>query len=139
MSKSKDATRRRLGRGLSSLISNPVPIDQTAANKQSSRKVNKSQDTHPSAITATAEADSDALFMIEPGQIHPNPHQPRKQFDEDSLKALASSIQTDGLMQPIIVRPRPQGGYELVAGERRLRAAHPAGAHGGPGRSDLSG
>jgi len=123
MSKSKDATRRRLGRGLSSLISSPVPIDQTATHKQSSRRVNQSQDTHTSAIAATALEVGEALLMIEPSQIHPNPHQPRKQFDEDSLKALASSIQTDGLMQPIIVRPRPEGGYEMVAGERRLRAA----------------
>ena len=123
MSKSKDATRRRLGRGLSSLISSPVPIDQTTSHKQSSRRVIQSQDSPTSANAATALADGEALLMIEPGHIHSNPHQPRKHFDEDSLKALASSIQTDGLMQPIIVRPRPEGGYELVAGERRLRAA----------------
>ena len=123
MSISKDATRRRLGRGLSSLISSPVPIDQTGARKQSSRKIKHSQDAHTSGIAATALADGETLLMIEPGEIHPNPHQPRKHFDEDSLKALASSIQSDGLMQPIIIRPRAEGGYELVAGERRLRAA----------------
>lgn len=123
MSKSKDATRRRLGRGLSSLISSPVPIDQTSDHRPSSTRDSPSIDSPTSANTTIALADSETLLMIEPGQIHPNPHQPRKHFDEESLKALASSIQTDGLMQPIIVRPRPEGGYELVAGERRLRAA----------------
>lgn len=117
MSKSKETTRRRLGRGLSSLISSPVPIDKTAATKQlleAPAQVSKTADSH----------NSEALTMIEPDQIHPNPHQPRKHFDEESLKSLATSMQSDGLMQPIIVRPRSEGGYELVAGERRLRAAH---------------
>lgn len=55
--------------------------------------------------------------------IRPNPDQPRKRFDEGSLDALAESIRGRGVLQPIIVRPRPSGGYELVAGERRWRAA----------------
>lgn len=123
MSKSKDATRRRLGRGLSSLISSPVPIDQSTDHKPTSARDRKSLNTPTSTNAVTAQADGQALLMLEPDQIHSNPHQPRKHFDEESLKALASSIQADGLMQPIIVRPRSEGGYELVAGERRLRAA----------------
>lgn len=59
--------------------------------------------------------------------IHPNPDQPRKHFDEDALRSLAESIRERGVLQPIIVRPNATGGYQLVAGERRWRAAQLAG------------
>ncbi len=59
--------------------------------------------------------------------IAPNPRQPRKHFDEDSLNALASSLGERGVLQPVLVRPKPGGTYELVAGERRWRAAQIAG------------
>ena len=58
--------------------------------------------------------------------IEPNPHQPRSQFDEDSLAALAASIRELGVLQPVLVRP-VDGRYELIAGERRWRAARRAG------------
>jgi ParB family chromosome partitioning protein len=60
-------------------------------------------------------------------QIHPNPKQPRKQFDGEAVSGLAESIRVQGLIQPVVVRPRTQGGYELIAGERRWRAAREAG------------
>jgi ParB family chromosome partitioning protein len=59
--------------------------------------------------------------------IGPNPKQPRRRFDEDSLQALAGSLGEHGVLQPVLVRPRPGGRYELVAGERRWRAAQLAG------------
>jgi ParB family transcriptional regulator, chromosome partitioning protein len=59
--------------------------------------------------------------------IVPNPNQPRKRFDEDALKALAGSLGDRGVLQPVLVRPKPGGTYELVAGERRWRAAQIAG------------
>jgi ParB family transcriptional regulator, chromosome partitioning protein len=59
--------------------------------------------------------------------IRPNPAQPRSEFDEDALAALSSSIAARGVLQPIVVRPIAGGTYELVAGERRLRAARLAG------------
>jgi ParB family transcriptional regulator, chromosome partitioning protein len=59
--------------------------------------------------------------------ISPNPNQPRRQFDEDALQALAGSLGQQGVLQPVLVRPRPGGTYELVAGERRWRAAQIAG------------
>jgi ParB family chromosome partitioning protein len=55
--------------------------------------------------------------------IHPNPDQPRKHFDEQALRSLAESIRERGVLQPIIVRPNATGGYQLIAGERRWRAA----------------
>ncbi len=54
--------------------------------------------------------------------VHPNPGQPRRHFDERSIQGLAQSIENQGILQPLLVRPRPEGGYELVAGERRWRA-----------------
>jgi ParB family chromosome partitioning protein len=59
--------------------------------------------------------------------IHPNPRQPRRRFDADATSALADSIKAQGVVQPILVRPREGGGFELIAGERRWRAAQKAG------------
>ena len=59
--------------------------------------------------------------------IGPNPNQPRRVFDEDALQGLAGSLGERGVLQPVLVRPRPGGTYELVAGERRWRAAQIAG------------
>jgi ParB family transcriptional regulator, chromosome partitioning protein len=60
-------------------------------------------------------------------QIHPNPSQPRKRFEGETVSGLAESIRAQGLIQPVVVRPRLAGGYELIAGERRWRAAREAG------------
>ena len=59
--------------------------------------------------------------------VHANPRQPRKRFDGEATSALADSIRAQGLVQPVVVRPRAEGGYELIAGERRWRAAREAG------------
>src|SRR3954462_6591595 len=59
--------------------------------------------------------------------ISPNPSQPRRVFDEEALIALSESIKARGILQPLVVRPLPAGSYELVAGERRRRAAKLAG------------
>ena len=67
------------------------------------------------------------LAHIPVEQIHRNPNQPRKEFDGDAVSGLAESIRSQGLIQPVVVRPRVHGGYELIAGERRWRAAAEAG------------
>jgi len=59
-------------------------------------------------------------------QIHPSPRQPRKRFDHEATAGLAESIRAQGIIQPVVLRPRPAGGYELFAGERRWRAAREA-------------
>ncbi|HXJ64206.1 MAG TPA: ParB/RepB/Spo0J family partition protein [Actinomycetota bacterium] len=71
-------------------------------------------------------AEEAGLLEIPVGAIGPNPRQPRTMFDEESLESLARSIQEVGVLQPVVVR-RTETGYELVAGERRLRAARLAG------------
>ena len=59
--------------------------------------------------------------------IHPNPHQPRKHQDAEAALGLADSVRAQGVIQPVVVRPRHAGGWELIAGERRWRAAREAG------------
>ena len=61
------------------------------------------------------------------GLIKPNPKQPRTNFDADALAGLAASIETSGVVQPLLVRPLHDGSYELIAGERRWRASQQAG------------
>lgn len=63
------------------------------------------------------------ILLVPQGDILPNPNQPRKRFDYDELEGLAQSIRANGILQPLIVRELENGKYELVAGERRLRAA----------------
>jgi ParB family chromosome partitioning protein len=80
------------------------------------------------AIMSVAPRDElQELRPIPVDMIDPSPNQPRHTFDEDSLMALADSIRTSGVLQPILVRPLVSGRYELVAGERRWRAAKLAG------------
>jgi ParB family chromosome partitioning protein len=72
-------------------------------------------------------AGTNELLHLPVDTIHPNPRQPRRRFEPEATAGLAASIRHQGVLQPIVVRPRPQGGYELVAGERRWRAAREAG------------
>ena len=91
--------RKSLGRGLEALLSDGLTLEPAAAGAQS--------------IAVT--------------DIHRSPYQPRRHFDEAALGELARSVKAQGLVQPVVVRQRPDGGYELIAGERRLRAAGLAG------------
>ncbi|WP_228499425.1 ParB/RepB/Spo0J family partition protein [Thermogemmata fonticola] len=72
-------------------------------------------------------AGSVAPLTVPIERITRNPYQPRKQFDEEQLQALSESIRTHGVLQPLLVREHGEGHYQLVAGERRLRAAEAAG------------
>jgi ParB family chromosome partitioning protein len=64
--------------------------------------------------------------------IHPSPRQARRRFEQEATAGLADSIRAQGLVQPVVIRPRANGGYELIAGERRWRAARDAGLPGLP-------
>ena len=97
---------RRLGRGLEALIS-------TARAQREGASPNSATPTHPISDLQTVRI----------ADIAPNHFQPRRVFSETELAELEASIRASGLLQPIIVRSRKNGGWELVAGERRLRAA----------------
>lgn len=93
-----------LGRGLSALIPGAPPP------------------TPPAAIR-----DAQSMRAVSPEQIHPNSQQPRRVFPSEELEQLVASIRQHGILQPLVVIKRPDGEYELIAGERRLRAATIAG------------
>jgi ParB family chromosome partitioning protein len=79
------------------------------------------------SVSEAGEHDGAELRELHVDLVAPNPEQPRKRFDEEALQALADSVKERGVLQPVLVRPRPGGSYELVAGERRWRAAQLAG------------
>ncbi|MHB8693697.1 MAG: ParB/RepB/Spo0J family partition protein [Solirubrobacteraceae bacterium] len=74
-------------------------------------------------LAASPKDDPEELREVAVELIEPNPNQPRHRFDEQALIALADSIRVRGILQPVLVRPLPGGRYELIAGERRWRAA----------------
>jgi ParB family chromosome partitioning protein len=78
-------------------------------------------------LSVAPREEGDELRSIPVDRVVPNPSQPRVRFDEEGLAALAGSIQARGVLQPVLVRPLPSGKYELIAGERRWRAAQLAG------------
>jgi len=75
------------------------------------------------AVSDRAGDEPDELRSLPLDLIEPSPHQPRGRFDEEALQALAESLRARGVIQPILVRPATGGRYELIAGERRWRAA----------------
>ena len=98
------AQKRRLGRGLAALIGDDV-------------------------VEAASPEDFRGLRHLPIELLHPNPNNPRKTFREEELEDLARSIREKGLLQPLVVRQRDDGEYEIVAGERRWRASQRAGLH----------
>lgn len=84
------------------------------------------------ASVATLEARETGLRELPIEEIGPNPYHPRSRFDDDAIRELAASIKATGMLQPVLVRRAGADGYQLVAGERRLRAAKLAGLAGIP-------
>ena len=103
--------RKRLGRGLSSLLGSDD--DPTLASSSA---------TDSSTVTSPGE-----LRHVPIGEIERNPFQPRTEFEDSALRELSDSIQQHGVLQPLLVRALPNGGWQLIAGERRWLAAQKAG------------
>lgn len=72
---------------------------------------------------SSGESEKDSIKMIRVSLLEPNKKQPRREFDQEKLSELAANIAQHGVLQPILVRPMDNGGYQIVAGERRWRAA----------------
>ena len=117
--------KKKLGKGLGALLGEPrreEPLVRSGADGGGGQQPGSSGgmgQAHP----------TDGLASIPVADIEPLPGQPRTRFDEESLEALASSIEARGVIQPVIVSPLGQGRYRLVAGERRWRAAQKARLH----------
>ncbi|MBQ8766991.1 MAG: ParB/RepB/Spo0J family partition protein [Clostridia bacterium] len=77
----------------------------------------------------SATGNENSTTMLNINEVEPNRNQPRKNFSETGLEELAKSIKQNGIIQPILVRPMSDGSYQLIAGERRWRAARMAGLH----------
>lgn len=122
--------KRRLGRGLNALLGQGADEEQELRTIPMPQSPSGSQPEVSLAGTAPA-SDEIALELIER-----NPWQPRRDFDQASIDELAESIRKHGILQPILVRPKPNGeeGYQLVAGERRWRAAQQIGLESVPCR-----
>jgi ParB family transcriptional regulator, chromosome partitioning protein len=132
-----------LGRGLAALIptSAPAPTATPAAKAAEAAEAAEAQEVaapRPHLVEAGAPAPVAApdvvgvpgaqLRDVPVGEVVPNPKQPRQVFDDEALEELTYSVREFGLLQPIVVRERQEGdGYELIMGERRLRAARAAG------------
>mgnify|MGYP000870403968 FL=1 len=106
-------SKNKLGRDLGSLLSGVKGGSQDTGEKPGERE----SDHLPGS----------GLTKIALEEIEPSSYQPRKSFSAESLNELSESIKSHGLLQPVLVRKKPQGGYELIAGERRWRASKLAG------------
>lgn len=83
-------------------------------------------------VAPPSAAQADTAHELAIDQLQPGKYQPRSRMDQEALKELAESIKSQGVIQPILVRPRAEGGFEIVAGERRWRAARMAGLQAVP-------
>ena len=118
----RPAAKRKLGKGLGALLGETRREEPLVSNPMTGLPSR-------TAGTGTAGASAKGLASIAVADIVPHPDQPRRYFDEEALNELASSIAARGVIQPVIVRPQGAGQYQLVAGERRWRAAQKAQLH----------
>ncbi len=118
-----EAKKRGLGRGLSALLPSAMTSQGGGSGQVSDAG---------SAATQVAAPRSKTYFAAGIEELYPSPEQPRRRFDEAKLTELADSMKAHGVIVPLVVRPRPEGGYFLIAGERRWRAAQRAGLHDVP-------
>lgn len=115
---------RGLGKGLDALFGDAEVTLQSRAEKNSKNEDEKTED--PKQKVDKNEKTGGGIDYIDINDIKPNSNQPRKTFDEDKLNELAASIEEHGLIQPLVLR-KAEKGYEIVAGERRWRAARKIG------------
>ena len=113
------AKKLALGKGLNALLPD-VDLDAPATRKSDSKGPNPFKERDAKAAAGT-------IAEIDIALIAPNPYQPRHEFDEEAIEELAASIQELGIIQPLTVRAKGKKKYELISGERRLRAAKRAG------------
>jgi len=116
--------KKALGKGLSALIPDSYKEHVAAAEKEISIATTTITTETESAVQAAVLPAKDSAFQLIPiSAIAPNADQPRKNFNAETIEELASSIREKGVLQPIIVKKKNEGTFEIVCGERRFRAA----------------
>ena len=118
-----DIKKRSLGRGLSALMPQTSPAAPMPAPIIVQAPASAPSDQTRDATSSTSRAHFNAAIE----DIYPHPTQPRRKFSDEQLNELGATIRAVGIIQPLIVRARAAGGYELIAGERRWRAAQRVG------------
>lgn len=125
----ENQNKKRLGRGLGSLFSeNTTQNSDYATETPSQQAPIKTTNIPATKVNADVEPEL-RIWKIAIDKLVPGIYQPRKNFNKETLQELANSIKENGLIQPITVRKRQGGGFEIIAGERRWRAAQIAGLH----------
>ncbi|HZJ71386.1 MAG TPA: ParB/RepB/Spo0J family partition protein, partial [Planctomycetota bacterium] len=120
--------KRGLGRGLSALLpGGPPPAVGAVVDARPPPSPTPTTIEHTGYSAPPPRSRTYFAAGIE--ELYPSPEQPRRRFDEAKLAELAESMKAHGVIVPLVVRPRPEGGYFLIAGERRWRAAQRAGLH----------
>ena len=115
-----------LGRGLGSLLGGMPPGGQNLDSRPVAEPAKVEAAPQPQQPAPPADLKG-KVWNLEIDRIFANPNQPRKEFNKEELTSLSNSIKTQGILQPITVRKRPDGRFEIIAGERRWRAAQLAG------------
>ncbi len=125
------AQKQSLGKGLASLFPGAMPQPSAPASEGATAPAQAShQPAGATAAGAPEVANRDrqqGIALARPEDIEVNQFQPRREFDENALQELAQSIRSNGIIQPLVVRKLANGSYQLIAGERRLRASKIAG------------
>jgi ParB family transcriptional regulator, chromosome partitioning protein len=134
----KPTTKARLGRGLGSLLGGDLQLDETSHRpaNDSSHQANTSPASSTAKSTQAASPaprsnidEQSQIWKIAVDRLHANPNQPRQNFEPEALKELSASIKEKGILQPIVARRIDERNFEIIAGERRWRAAQLAGLH----------
>ena len=114
--------RNALGKGLGALLGdNPAASEEVAISTGAASSVKQSN------LPAAIEQKEDGSLWIDPALLKPNPKQPRVEFNQKQLEELCESIKVNGILQPIIIEDSGDGGFYIIAGERRTRASRMAG------------
>lgn len=125
------STKKRLGRGLDALmggadVQEPVVKETKKAHAEPVEKTEK-KTSKKSSLPKGIESDENGTLWVDPKLLKPNPHQPRKVFNEEQLAELSASIKEQGVVEPIVIQDAEDGSFYIIAGERRTRASIMAG------------
>lgn len=117
-----------LGKGLNALIGASSPAAQAKKKQAQTKTIEPEKNNHEQKAHEAPEKNgtNNGLMNVLVSKITPNPHQPRNHFDEEQLLELVDSIKKHGILQPLVVSELADGNFELIAGERRFRAAQKA-------------